>query len=214
MNKCNALLSVTKIMSIIVCSVFFLQIVGCGTIIYPERKGQKTGKIDTSIAILDGIGLLFFIIPGVIAFAVDFNNGSIYLPTGKSYTNLNKDEKDSLALVKIPSDKLDLYTVAQVIKEHTGQTIELDSHDLVILKPNNQDIDICQEIIKLRLHTYNISKELLIKSARMSLILNHSEHFISINSLSLNNNLLYPCASKWEHGNQARKSYLKSVNSI
>ena len=189
MNKYNALLSATKIMSIIVCAVFFLQVVGCGTIIYPERKGQKTGKIDTSIAILDGIGLLFFIIPGVIAFAVDFNNGSIYLPTGNSYTNLNEDEKDSLALVKIPSDKLDLYTVTQVIKEHTGQIIKLDSPDLVIFKPNNQDIDICHEIIKLRLHTYNISKELLTKGARMRLILNHSGYFISIKSLPLNNNL-------------------------
>ena len=79
MKKYNALLSVTKIVSIIVCTVFFLQVVGCGTIMYPERKGQKKGQIDTSIAILDGLGLLLFIIPGVIAFAVDFNNGSIYL---------------------------------------------------------------------------------------------------------------------------------------
>lgn len=52
----------------------------CGTIIYPERKGQIDGRIDPSIAILDGLGLLLFLIPGVIAFAVDFSNGTIYLP--------------------------------------------------------------------------------------------------------------------------------------
>ena len=187
MKKCNALLSVTKIMSIIVCTVFFLQVVGCGTIIYPERKGQTKGKIDTSIAILDGLGLLLFIIPGVIAFAVDFNNGTIYLPPGKSSKNLNEDEKGSLAVVKILSNKLDLYAVAQVIKEHTGQIIEFDSPDLVIFEPSNQDIDICQEIIDLRLHTYNISKELLTKGSRMSLILNHSGYCIGIKALSLNN---------------------------
>ncbi|WP_291063972.1 hypothetical protein [Hyphomonas sp.] len=56
----------------------------CGTIMYPERKGQIDGKIDTTVAILDGIGLLLFLVPGVIAFAVDFSNGTIYLPgTGR-----------------------------------------------------------------------------------------------------------------------------------
>lgn len=56
----------------------------CGTIMYPERKGQIDGKIDPTVAILDGIGLLLFLVPGVIAFAVDFSNGTIYLPgTGR-----------------------------------------------------------------------------------------------------------------------------------
>lgn len=52
----------------------------CGTILYPERKGQIDGEIDSTVLILDGIGLLLFLVPGVIAFAVDFSNGTIYLP--------------------------------------------------------------------------------------------------------------------------------------
>jgi len=52
----------------------------CGTIMYPERKGQIDGRIDPTVAILNGIGLLLFLVPGVIAFAVDFSNGTIYLP--------------------------------------------------------------------------------------------------------------------------------------
>ena len=52
----------------------------CGTILHPERKGQVDGRIDPSIAILNGLGLLLFLVPGVIAFAVDFSNGTIYLP--------------------------------------------------------------------------------------------------------------------------------------
>jgi hypothetical protein len=52
----------------------------CGTIMYPERKGQIDGKIDPTVAILNGVGLLLFLVPGVIAFAVDFSNGTIYLP--------------------------------------------------------------------------------------------------------------------------------------
>ncbi len=56
---------------------------GCGTIMHPERKGQISGRIDPGIAVLDGIGLLFFFVPGVIAFVVDFSNGTIYLPGGR-----------------------------------------------------------------------------------------------------------------------------------
>lgn len=57
---------------------------GCGTILYPERRGQSAGRLDPAVVILDGIGLLFFFVPGVIAFAVDFNNGTIYLPNSQS----------------------------------------------------------------------------------------------------------------------------------
>ncbi|MFI5362229.1 MAG: hypothetical protein ACHQ49_09690 [Elusimicrobiota bacterium] len=55
---------------------------GCGTIMYPQREGQRGGRIDAGVAVMDGIGLLFFILPGVVAFAVDFANGTIYLPPG------------------------------------------------------------------------------------------------------------------------------------
>ena len=52
----------------------------CGTILYPERKGQRGGQLDVGVVLLDAIGLLFFIIPGVICFAVDFSTGTIYFP--------------------------------------------------------------------------------------------------------------------------------------
>jgi hypothetical protein len=55
----------------------------CGTILYPERRGQRGGRIDPAVAVMDGIGLLLFLIPGVIAFAVDFGTGAIYLPGGR-----------------------------------------------------------------------------------------------------------------------------------
>lgn len=66
---------------------------GCGTILYPERRGQSAGQLDPAVVILDGIGLLFFFVPGVIAFAVDFNNGTIYLPgTQGASTNDQTEE--------------------------------------------------------------------------------------------------------------------------
>ena len=53
----------------------------CGTVLYPERRGQPAGRLDVGVVALDGIGLLLFLVPGVIAFAVDFATGAIYLPS-------------------------------------------------------------------------------------------------------------------------------------
>ena len=53
---------------------------GCGTILYPERIGQSRGPLDWKVVALDTAGLLLFLVPGLIAFVVDFHNGTIYLP--------------------------------------------------------------------------------------------------------------------------------------
>lgn len=54
---------------------------GCGAILHTERCGQPHSRdIDWKIAALDGLGLLLFFVPGVVAFAVDFYTGAIYLP--------------------------------------------------------------------------------------------------------------------------------------
>lgn len=57
------------------------ELTGCGSILHPERVGQpRQGPLDWKIVALDGLGLLLFFVPGVVAFAVDFYNGTIYLP--------------------------------------------------------------------------------------------------------------------------------------
>ncbi len=85
-----------KTLYVLVCAVLFVQLTGCGTIIYPERKGQKGGRIDLGVVVLDGIGLLVAIIPGVIAYAVDFSNGSIYLPGTSENSTVLQDIKKKL----------------------------------------------------------------------------------------------------------------------
>ena len=56
---------------------------GCGTVLHHERIGRPhSNDIDWKIAALNGLGLALFFVPGVVAFAVDFYNGSIYLPHG------------------------------------------------------------------------------------------------------------------------------------
>ncbi len=119
---------------VIVSAVFIIELVGCGTILYPERKGQKDGRIDPGIAVLDGLGLLFFIIPGVIAFAVDFTTGAIYLPGGprKSSTFL-EDEK--IVIVRVNPKELNEEVITKVVRRETGSLaiFELNKAEVQVL---------------------------------------------------------------------------------
>lgn len=99
---------------------------GCGTILHPERKGQPAGPIDWKIAALDGLGLLFFFIPGVIAFAVDFNNGTIYLPPEDCVDRDRKGDGRPLISRKIPKGKLSRPGVEAMVTEHVRRPVELE----------------------------------------------------------------------------------------
>lgn len=85
---------------------------GCGTLLYPERRGQKGGRLDTAVIILDGLGLLLFLVPGIVAFAVDFSTGAIYLPGGRADTG--EDEFDKYAFKgELTAEKFDRAYEAQ-----------------------------------------------------------------------------------------------------
>ncbi len=63
--------------------VAFLQsTAGCGLLLHPERQGTKGGNLDPVIVLLDGLGLFFFLVPGIVAFAVDVSTGCIYTGGG------------------------------------------------------------------------------------------------------------------------------------
>lgn len=104
---------------------FVMQLAACGTILHPERKGQRAGQLDTNIVVLDAIGLLFFLVPGVIAFAVDFNNGSIYLPGGSA----SLDSTD-MNVVRVEGE-LTHENIEQAILRETGKSIDLDSDEVL-----------------------------------------------------------------------------------
>lgn len=105
---------------------FGLQATGCGTIIYPERRNQPAGKIDTQVAILDGLGLLLFIVPGVIAFAVDFATGAIYLPGGKR----SEVRGNAVRVVLADPDSLDREAIQRIVSAETGRTVSLADPDV------------------------------------------------------------------------------------
>lgn len=110
------------------------QSLGCGTLLHPERRGQRGGNADVTIVVLDAIGLLFFLIPGIIAFAVDFSNGTIYLPRGRYHSQNLKD------LDKVSFDtKGDVKaTVERILRERTGVELKLDGADVQVVAPGSR----------------------------------------------------------------------------
>lgn len=125
----------TKTSYVLLCSVFIIQSTGCGTILYPERKGQRAGQIDVGVALLNGIGLLFFIIPGVIAYAVDFNNGTIYLP-GTSQSSLNQTEIKS---IRFDPKHTSLAKIEQLVKNQTGYNTVQSQATVIIARLKSPD---------------------------------------------------------------------------
>lgn len=99
---------------------------GCGMIIHPERRNQPPGgSMDWSIFALDAVGLLLFFIPGVIAFAVDFSTGAIYLPP-EQYGATGRSAKDqSLVTVNVPQKELTPQRLEQVASQHAGRDVRL-----------------------------------------------------------------------------------------
>lgn len=100
---------------------------GCGTVIHPERKGQPAGPLDWEIVALDAIGLLFFFVPGVIAFAVDFNNGTIYVPAEERPARAASKQAGVRKLIPIPTPRWRLTPAAieEAVVEQSGVAVRL-----------------------------------------------------------------------------------------
>ena len=104
----------------------FTQPSACGTVFYPDRRGQIDGKIDPAIAALNAIGLLFYVIPGLIAFGIDFATGAIYFP----------DENYSMAPEKLQEaigadGQIDTLRLKAIVEQETGRSLPLDEPRLI-----------------------------------------------------------------------------------
>ncbi len=119
-------------------AVIAAQLVGCGTVLYPERRGQSAmERLDADIVILDGIGLFFFLVPGVIAFAVDFATGAIYLPRGQK-----SKVSDLLGEPEIREEHLTARSIAEIeriLGEATGLTIDLASQSVLVFRGQERE---------------------------------------------------------------------------
>lgn len=109
-----------RIIATLTLVVLALQGTACGLLIYPERKGQKSGQIDPGVAILDAAGLIVFLVPGLVAFGVDFVTGCIYLPGGAK-----RADGAAPAAIVLPPDELDAAGISRAVSVATGQAVDL-----------------------------------------------------------------------------------------
>ncbi len=112
-----------KILTLALVAGFVANLTACGTILYPERKGQTDGRVDIGVVALDAIGLLFWFIPGVIAFAVDFSNGTIYLPGGER-AQLSDEEMNEVVTDKGKVDQQKLNKLVAAKAKVEGDDVD------------------------------------------------------------------------------------------
>ena len=103
---------------------------GCGFLLYPERKGQQNEGIDPVIAVLDAAGLLIHPVLGIVAFAVDITNGTLFLAPGEksaidrwlseaSPAGTDQPAWTALDFIDEPSAE----AIAERISRHTGEQV-------------------------------------------------------------------------------------------
>ncbi len=78
------------------------------------------------IVAFDAIGLLFYIIPGLIAFGVDFATGAIYLPDAK-YSVAPEVLKDAVGA----DGKVDNRKLKAILEREIGRELPLDDPRLI-----------------------------------------------------------------------------------
>jgi hypothetical protein len=109
-------ISVRRFISCMVLFFFVVCVASCGYFLHPERRGQTEGKIDTDTLLLDCALLLIGILPGVVALAVDFSTGAIYLSP--------KEKNSELYIVRFDKTKpLDEAWLASVLSQYLGKEV-------------------------------------------------------------------------------------------
>ncbi len=70
----------------------------CATILYPERRGNAGGAIDVVPLVVDILLFIPGLVPGVIAIAVDFSTGAIYLGGGRRSDRMKVGRQGRVAI--------------------------------------------------------------------------------------------------------------------
>ena len=112
------------------------QLTACGTLFYPDRRGQIEGKIDPVIVALDAVGILFYVIPGLIAFGIDFASGAIYLPGGSTAQVAPEKLKEAIGA----DGKVDNSRLQAILESELGQRLPLNDPRLIQHKGSSEQL--------------------------------------------------------------------------
>ncbi|MBA1273447.1 polyribonucleotide nucleotidyltransferase [Stutzerimonas azotifigens] len=116
----------TRVIGGVVAVSLFTQLSACGTLFYPDRRGQIDGRIDPTVAVLNAVGLLFYVIPGLIAFGIDFATGAIYLPDN-TYSMAPEKLQEAIGA----DGKVDQARLKAIIESEIGRSLPLDDPRLL-----------------------------------------------------------------------------------
>ncbi|MCR4508647.1 polyribonucleotide nucleotidyltransferase [Pseudomonas sp. 32.2.56] len=117
----------TRVIGGLLVATLLTQLTACGTLFFPDRRGQIEGRIDPVVAGLNAIGILFYVIPGLIAFGIDFASGAIYLPGGLT----SQVDPQDLQNVVDADGKIDAAKLKALIEMQTGHSLPLDDPRLI-----------------------------------------------------------------------------------
>ena len=150
--KHNPLWKTTAVLGVVV--LFATQLSSCSGL-YPHRRAGDRGQIEGARALMEDIGRLFFVVPGLAVFAVDFLQGAIYLPvplTGEGPrvrlgpTRLRGPE--DLRKIDVDAHRLDAEIIEGIVETETGKRVRLDADDLLIIAYKEQ-VDIRLTLLRL-----------------------------------------------------------------
>lgn len=68
-----------RIRSLLAAATLIAMLPSCARIVHPERVGNRSGVVDVGPLVVDLLLFIPGLIPGVIAIAVDFGSGAIYV---------------------------------------------------------------------------------------------------------------------------------------
>ena len=124
----------TKLVALTLAATIVFMTTSCGTLLYPERRGQPRGTIDPGVLLLDAVGLIFFVVPGIVAFAVDFASGAIYFPppaygSPPAYGPMSQNpmRREDMVKIQVPKDELTQAKIEQVVSQQTGKPVVLQA---------------------------------------------------------------------------------------
>ena len=122
----------SRVIGGVVVAALLTQLTACGSIFFPDRRGQ----IDPMIAVLDAVGLLFYVIPGLIAFGVDFATGAIYFPPGKTAQIAPEKLREAIGA----DGKVDNSKLQAILESELGRSFPLNDPRLIQHKGSVQQL--------------------------------------------------------------------------
>jgi hypothetical protein len=116
----------SRIIGGVLAATLLTQVAACGTLFFPDRRGQIEGKVDPVVVGLDAIGILFYVIPGLIAFGIDFATGAIYLPNDE-YSVAPEHLQNAIGA----DGQIDHAKLKAIIEREAGLSLPLDDPRLI-----------------------------------------------------------------------------------